>query len=430
MPSAEIQTHDGGAEAPDQCGRDDLAEGREVRSAAVLAAVRNAADSDVDVAMAGLKELGWMTLEEPGRTTVARAGGVNVALCTLQRWLGQRASAVQGCLHLLRNLLTDQPAVDAFFAYESDFLSKHAEDTGYNGGGTLILEAALSGYPLRSDLQLDGCAAARALCRSDPKRCVDNGVVGYVLAALHRHPECPRLCEEGCACLGDLAADDGLCRWLVEEGVTVDYLSDALDRHVLNSTVVSSAAEALVRLQAPSDALKERVRRAANVVPAAIAALETHYLNAALAATLVELLIPHVEYYPSRFDEAAAAVRKVMSRHAEPELLADCCSLIAQLGENAPDDMTKARIARGVVPFMAAALQSFAEDEDVAEAANRGLASLVVNKFHTKLGKPRPRRQPAKRAAPRAAHADPAAAAAPAAVPAAVAAAPEQGALR
>ena len=357
--------------------------------------LRRALSRERPTACQGCEELAWLSLEPSNRMAVGAEGGVDVALKVMQRWMGEKrcAAVLLAALAALARLLSEAANVEAFYAHDSALLRRMEETTGYVGGGTVLVAAAMSGYPLRTDMQQEGCALARALAADELHRArfVENGMAGHVLAAMHRHPECAALCCEGLGCFGAFCdGSDEACRWAVSEGVVLDYVAEALEAHAEHSEVARLGAAFVCRVQAcaaPADVLAE-VRKTM-VVPGLLRCCETHGAHEVVARVSVEALVPHVRYFPSRADEFARCVKKVMSCHSDAELLGLCCVVARGLGQAAPTDGARLRLGSHLVPYVSAALHVFEDDELVRAAASGALASLVVNKWATPLGKPR-----------------------------------------
>ncbi|KAJ9438466.1 hypothetical protein DIPPA_28880 [Diplonema papillatum] len=214
-------------------------------------------------------------------------------------------------------------------------------------------------------------------------------MIGCSLGAMHRHPEVSAIAVEACTSLYQLTRTPQLCVWLVEDGVVLDYFVEALTHHKEHTDVVTIVTKMLLVLQT-LPRLHAEVRKS-NAIPVLLQAGEIHGGNRAVAALVLETLLPHVAFFPSRVDDYTRCVRKIMSSHAEPAVLSLACDLVAAMGRACPDDRTKLRISRYLVPYVAATLQTYTDDDELQRKADAALASLVIHKWSTDLGCPRRR---------------------------------------
>eukprot|EP00755_Sulcionema_specki_P020890 Sspe_Gene.73071::Locus_43869_Transcript_1_1_Confidence_1.000_Length_1437::g.73071::m.73071 len=333
----------------------------------------------------GCEEVGWLALEEANREAVGACGGVETLLDCLKRWMGKRAAILEAAMKGLGNLLTVGSNIEAFYDY------CYATNTTWdNRGGSILVAAAMSGYPLKTNLQMYGCIVVKRLA-CDPinvERFVQCGLVGYVLAAMHRNLDTPMLLLHGIEAFAALDLERlDIAKWIAEEGVALEYVIDAFAHHLENSAIVGAAAAVLLAVSShPS--LHPALRKT-TAVEYLLQALAVHSLNPSVSLPILRYLEPHIEFYPSRLEECAVVVKKVMSRNAEVELLTACLWVIEKLGRASPNDVCTQRLAKHLMPYAAAALQSFDDDEELVEAANAALGGLVVNKWSTVLHRPR-----------------------------------------
>eukprot|EP01064_Diplonema_japonicum_P006834 TRINITY_DN14664_c0_g1_i1.p1 TRINITY_DN14664_c0_g1~~TRINITY_DN14664_c0_g1_i1.p1 ORF type:complete len:451 (+),score=86.62 TRINITY_DN14664_c0_g1_i1:43-1395(+) len=356
--------------------------------------LNRASSHDPIKAAKGCEETSWLALEATNRKTIGTADGVEILLRAMQRWMGKRSAIVQICMEALSRLLTADENADSFYEHETELLKQLEEESGYAGGGTLLVVAAMSGYPLKTDLQMHGCSIARALVQHKLylKRFLQYGMIGQVLTALEKHAECSRLVVHALNCLREVTATtDEAALWMVHEGVVLDYFAEALKNHVENTEVVWTVSKMLLRVQR-FDALREEVRKT-TLIQHVLVAGDTHANNTDLSKCLLLVLAPQVGFYPSRIDEMAVCVKKIMSHSCEEQLLTVACHLCVSIAKAAPDDMVKLRLSRHLVPYISACLEAFSpslpEDAPLLHAARVALASLVVHKHSTALGKPR-----------------------------------------
>ncbi|KAJ9437685.1 hypothetical protein DIPPA_70139a, partial [Diplonema papillatum] len=129
--------------------------------------LRRAASHDAVKALKGMDEVAWLALEPTNRASIGAAEGVDVILNSMQRWMGKKSAVQHTALTALARLLTEPMNVEAFYSYASALLQKMEAESGYKGGGTLLVAAAMSGYPLKTDIQKEGCAVARALSNDE-----------------------------------------------------------------------------------------------------------------------------------------------------------------------------------------------------------------------------------------------------------------------
>ena len=344
-------------------------------------------------AIKGSEEIAWLSLQISNRQTIGSASGVPIVLSTMQRWMGKRAIIIENCLAALSRLLTDDTNLDEFYEFENTLLKQLSEERHYNGGGSLLISAALTGYPLRVTLQQFGCTTIKIIIRSDLYlvRFLENGLLGNILAAMHRHNDVPMLLVECCQAISDLARQPRIGIFMTSQGAALDYVSEALKLHVENSTIVLSVAEFITNLQQESserDNLILEIRKS-TVIPTFLEALEIHTGNPTVTGVIIHIIEPHVDFFPSRIDQIANCIKKVMSTNYDVPILIQCCRLVEQLGPSCPNDNTRVRVGKHVVPYIAAAIQAFGDETELVFQANAALSTLVVNKFSTDLHRPR-----------------------------------------
>ena len=384
-------------------------------SKTITKSLGRASSHDCSRAAKGCEEVAWLALEQTNRAAIGSEQGVEILLSCLQRWMGKKAGILMSCLTALSRLLSLEQNVAAFYDFESPLLKQMEKERRYLGGGTILVAAAMSGYPLKTDMQMHGCAVAKVLAGDalTSQRFLDNGMVGHVLAALHRHSDSAALCSEGITTFLQLLGDDEedaakntqkrICSWLVHDGVVLDYIAEALQTHVHHSEVSGLAVQFILQIQEYPELLLE-VRKS-TVVATMLECCEIHGANGELSHMLVSALLPHPAEYPSRLDEFARCVKKVMSCNADAELLSLCCILAAKIGAACPNDATKLRLSKHMVPYVSAALDTFNHDNIVALCATKALRALVINKWDTDLGKPRKLKRPTQKQT--ATHTDP-----------------------
>eukprot|EP01063_Lacrimia_lanifica_P007750 TRINITY_DN14989_c0_g1_i1.p1 TRINITY_DN14989_c0_g1~~TRINITY_DN14989_c0_g1_i1.p1 ORF type:complete len:445 (+),score=127.59 TRINITY_DN14989_c0_g1_i1:59-1393(+) len=358
--------------------------------------LKRAGSHEARKAEKGCDEIAWLALEVTNRGPIGAAGGVDVLLKVLQRWMGKRSAVLQSGLTALGRLLTEEANAEAFYDYQNDLIARMEQERQYVGGGTILVAAAMSGYPLKMDLQSEGCAIARSLVMHELylTRFLDHGMLGHVLAAMHRHPESSALAIQALSTIFTLAsAKDGELRApMAQQGVVLDYVSEALETHSHHSEVVGLAGQALAEFQ-KDEALLKDVRMTA-AIPHALTACEIHGANEAVVLQVLEVLVPHVEFFPSRLDEFARIIKKAMTCSADPDVFLQCFEVAKGLARACGNDATKVRLTKHVVPYVAAALNVFDDIPDLQESAREVLGLFVINKWTTDLGKPRGGRRP------------------------------------
>eukprot|EP01060_Flectonema_neradi_P025882 TRINITY_DN3472_c0_g1_i1.p1 TRINITY_DN3472_c0_g1~~TRINITY_DN3472_c0_g1_i1.p1 ORF type:complete len:448 (+),score=86.23 TRINITY_DN3472_c0_g1_i1:43-1386(+) len=355
--------------------------------------LRRVASHKEEKAAKGSDEIAWLSLQIANRQNIGAANGIKIILSSMQRWMGKRAIIIENCLAALSRLLTDDGNLDEFYEFENTLINRLTEERNYNGGGTILISAALTGYPLRVTLQQFGCTVVKAVIRSDLYliRFLENGLLGNILAAMHRHSDVPVLLVECCEAISDLARQPKIGLYMVQQGATLDYVSEALQLHIENSAIVTAAATFLENLQQESserDSLLLEIRKS-TAIPTILEAMEIHSGNPTVTALLIDIIEPHISFFPSRIDQIANCIKKIMSTNYDVDVLTQCCRLIEILGPSCPNDITRVRVGKHVVPYIAAAMQAFSDEPELLFVANAALTTLVVNKFSTDLHRPR-----------------------------------------
>ena len=374
---------------------------------------------------------------------MAAAGCVDILMATMDEHLQNAAIQESGCATLNNLAVVDAADADPLGsetlpgslpgALPPDRFGENAKAAGGSGagrqhnGGIRVVVVALQAHADNVPVQLEGCAALRALCYNadnQVKAAVAGGIEGLVatlrahvdneavmevacgaaakltgvpvnkakalecgtleavIAAMARHPRATGVQRDGCAAIASICVTpDSQQRAAAAGGI--DVVISALHGHVEDEAVQQSGCLALKHLTVTTE--NHLIAADKGAIRAVIAALTLHVSNAGVqeggCGVLKNLTVEPDKKIEASQEGGVEAVLTALREHPNNVRVAEAaCGALGLLVADA-DNEKKVAVAGGIEAVVAA-LRSHFSHAAVAEAGCGALGNLAVTPKH------------------------------------------------
>lgn len=271
-------------------------------------------------------------------------------------------------------------------------LVKHQSRRGaFSAAATNIVAASIAQFPNLEDFVEEGIQVLAAIARAgEAEMVLGSEAVSVTLAAMKKHPSHLGIQRAGCflfAALVDGRREDPQhppgALLLVHIGVAVDYLCRAYKQQSQESQLSHAVAHTLSVMTSYAQNLEplaghphvlSTLRHLAEHHP-----LHPRVLQDAIAA--IGALVPELDALQKR--SISTSVKGLMTRTADPDVLASAVALLVRMLRSEETDSLKEYMASQQIPqLVAIALDHFGDaDELLRDVASEALRAMVISKL-------------------------------------------------